>query len=73
MNYQSYEKAAFSINQGVDNMGEIVDQINWECSMLYADCLAQIYYYVSHATRVLSFALSKTSVDDEELVTSREF
>jgi len=54
-------------NGCVKQIEKLCHDVNWEDKNLYADWLAQTYYYVSHATRVLSKAASICTLEQEPL------
>ncbi len=67
MSDQAYIKTELAIFSGVESIGKQISSIDWENRHLYGDLLAQIFYYVDHATRVLAYAAVRTPVRDPEL------
>lgn len=48
------------ISVGIQEIGAIYDAVSWGDRWLYANWLAQTFYYTRHATRVISWAAAKT-------------
>lgn len=55
------------IQVGIKDIGQIYDNINWCDSRVYANWLAQTFYYTRHATRIISLAAAKTSFVHDEI------
>lgn len=55
------------IHQGIGEIGAIYDTVAWNERWLYANWLAQTFYYTRHATRIISWAAAKTPHTNEWL------
>lgn len=53
------------INAGIQEIGVIYDSVSWGDRWLYANWLAQTFYYTRHATRIISWAAAKTPHSQE--------
>src|SRR5687768_17384452 len=54
-------------NQHIDITNKAIDQFLIDDIQIYAQYLAQTYYYVSHSTRLLALSASRFSVSHEDL------
>ncbi len=48
------------IKDGISEISDMYDLIPWEKREVYAQWLAQTYFYTRHATRIISWAAAKT-------------
>ncbi len=56
-----------NLDTKIDDIYKEFECYPWHVPQAYADYLAQVYFYVCHATRVLAYAAAKTPVGNSEL------
>ncbi|MEZ4744052.1 MAG: iron-containing redox enzyme family protein [Bdellovibrionota bacterium] len=65
-NYE-FESLVEFILKEINSIHELLQQVEWENPDSYGQWLAQTYYYVLQATRLLSYAASRCSFEQEEM------
>ncbi|MBX9766551.1 MAG: hypothetical protein K2X47_04700 [Bdellovibrionales bacterium] len=54
------------LNNVIQNVGADLKRVNWQDQDVYANFLAQTYYFVCHSTRLLASAASRFPVSQDQ-------